>query len=334
MPGVLQNLNDFLIATLGPLGPLMAIGVLGVLLVSAAIPLVLRRAPDPLDKLRQSRPAAIAPPKGRGGKEGGKAAQLRSGQRNDHLERFSGFLEPQDEAKYSEMRLKMLQAGYRSRDAVRNFHFAQFSLGIGFLILGVLYALLTSDGGLDIVKLMLSIVVPGGIGYYLPKYWIERRRQERQGEITNGFPDALDLLLVCVEAGQSMDQAIQRVSKEMHAGFPALAEEFEIVGNEIKAGKDKVQVLRDMAERAGVPDISSFTTVMIQSQTFGTSISDALRVYASEMRDKRVMRAEEKANVLPTKLTLGTMMFTVPPLLIILIGPSVFDIMVLLGGQQ
>jgi len=88
-----------------------------------------------------------------------------------------------------------------------------------------------------------------------------------------------------------------------------------------------------MAERCGVADISSFVTVLVQSATFGTSISDALRVYAAEMRDKRVMRAEEKANVLPTKLTVGTMLFTVPPLLIILVGPSIYDIYVnLLGG--
>jgi tight adherence protein C len=94
----------------------------------------------------------------------------------------------------------------------------------------------------------------------------------------------------------------------------------------MKAGKDKATVLKDMAERAGVQDIRSFVTVLVQSQQFGTSIADALRVYASEMRDKRVMRAEEAANKLPTKMTLATMMLTVPPLLIILIGPSVYAI--------
>jgi len=147
------------------------------------------------------------------------------------------------------------------------------------------------------------------------------------------FPDALDLMLVCVEAGQSLDQAIMRVSKEIRGAYPTLAEEFELVSSEMRAGKDRSTVLRDMSERCGVPDISSFVTVLVQSATFGTSISDALRVYASEMRDKRVMRAEEKANVLPTKLTIGTMLFTVPPLLIILVGPSIYDIYVnLLGG--
>ena len=113
----------------------------------------------------------------------------------------------------------------------------------------------------------------------------------------------------------------------MAASYPALSEEYEIVAHQIKAGRDKPSVLGEMSERCGVQDISSFTTVLIQSQQFGTSVADALRVYAAEMRDKRVMRAEEKANKLPTKMTLATMTLTVPPLLIILIGPSVLGIM-------
>ncbi len=116
------------------------------------------------------------------------------------------------------------------------------------------------------------------------------------------------------------------MSNEIRAGFPALADELAIVSHEMKAGKDRIQVLRDFGERCGVADVASFTTVMIQSATFGTSIAEALRVYSAEMRDKRVMRAEEKANTLPTKMTLATMMLTVPPLLIILIGPSVYQV--------
>jgi tight adherence protein C len=166
----------------------------------------------------------------------------------------------------------------------------------------------------------------------LPRYWVTKRQQTRQEEITNGFPDSLDMMLVCVEAGQSLDQAIIRVSREIKAGYPALAAEYDLVANEMKAGKDKTSVLRDMSERAGVPDVASFVTVLIQSASFGTSISEALRVFSAEMRDKRIMRAEEKANTLPTKLTLATMMLTVPPLLIILIGPSIYDIAVTLGN--
>jgi tight adherence protein C len=105
-----------------------------------------------------------------------------------------------------------------------------------------------------------------------------------------------------------------------------------MVSNEVKAGKERVQVLKDMAERVGVPDVASFVTTLVQSSTYGTSIAEALRVYSAEMRDKRVMRAEEKANKLPTKLTLGTMLFTVPPLLIILIGPSLYGIAKMFSG--
>jgi tight adherence protein C len=217
---------------------------------------------------------------------------------------------------------------------VRTYHFAQFALGLSFLIFGALYAVVSSaTGEVTTSNLILMVIVPGAVGYYIPKYWVNKRLQERQQQIIEGFPDSLDMMLVCVEAGQSLEQSILRVSKELRAGYPALADEFEIVSHEMKAGKEKVQVLKDMSERAGVPDVSSFVTVLIQSATFGTSIAEALRVYASEMRDKRVMRAEEKANVLPTKLTLGTMLFTVPPLLLILIGPSVYDIIQTLQGS-
>jgi tight adherence protein C len=167
---------------------------------------------------------------------------------------------------------------------------------------------------------------PGGVGYWLPKYWVTRRVAERKEEIESGFPDALDLMLVCVEAGQSLDQCIVRVARELKASYAALADEFEVVAQEMKAGKEKISVLNDMGTRCGVQDVSSFVTVLVQSAAFGTSISDALRVYASEMRDKRVMKAEEAANKLPTKMTLATMMFTVPPLLVILVGPSVLGI--------
>jgi len=319
---MLESANSFLTDSLGPFGPLIAVGVLGIVLILLTLPVLLRKRSDPLDKLRDTA-RGIGP----AGKTGGKKALRSGGSKNAKLEKYSTFLEPQDEKEYSAVKLKLLQAGYRSKDAVRTYHFLQFALGIGFMIFGlVLVVLKSATGDPSTSSLIMTALLPGVIGYMAPKYWVTRRQAERQQEIVNGFPDALDMMLVCVEAGQSLDQSIIRVSKEIRAGFPALADEFETVSNELKAGKDKTQVLRDMAERAGVPDVSSFVTVMIQSAAFGTSIAEALRVYASEMRDKRVMRAEEKANTLPTKMTLATMMLTVPPLLIILIGPSVFEI--------
>jgi tight adherence protein C len=231
----------------------------------------------------------------------------------------------------SAARLKMLRAGYKSKNAVRMFHFSQMVLGIGALVIGVIYTLLLkAHQDVSTQTMILATILPGAAGYYLPQYWVQRRLQERQQQIQQGFPDALDLMLVCVEAGQSLDQSINRVAKETRAGYPALADEFEMVSHEVKAGKERVAVLKDMSERVGIADVSSFVTTLVQSATYGTSIAEALRVYSAEMRDKRVMRAEEKANTLPTKLTLGTMMFTVPPLMIILIGPSVYGIATML----
>ncbi|MDU8926087.1 type II secretion system F family protein [Alisedimentitalea sp. MJ-SS2] len=318
----MDAINQFLTEQFGPMGSLMAAGFLGVVMILITLPFLLKKDDDPLDKLKKSTKAAQR------GEENKEA--LRAKQRNDKLAKYSQFLEPKTEEELQGMKLKLMQAGYRDRDAVRYFHFAQFALGIGFLILGVIYYIVFLSGGeTNTQQTLMYILGPGAAGYMLPKYWVTRRQGARQEEITNGFPDALDMMLVCVEAGQSMDQAILRVSGEIRASYPSLADEFEIVSHEMKAGKDKTAVLNDMAERAGVQDVASFVTVLNQSQSFGTPISDALRVYAGEMRDKRVMRAEEAANKLPTKMTLATMMLTVPPLLIILVGPSVHGISML-----
>lgn len=324
---MLETVNTILTDNFGPFGPLLAVGLLGVLLVLVTLPVLLNRKPDPMDKLRRANKAAAA------GKNA--EAKLRTETKKDKLEKYSDFLEPKNEEEYSAIKLKLLQAGYRSKHAVRSFYFAQFALGSGLLILGVIYALIqkSTDDSTSTQFMVISILLPGVCGYMLPKYWVSRRQQARMEEITNGFPDALDMMLVCVEAGQSLDQAILRVAKEIRAGYPALADEFDTVSQEMKAGKDRIAVLRDMSERAGVQDVASFVTVLIQSASFGTSIADALRVYAAEMRDKRVMRAEEKANTLPTKMTLATMVLTVPPLLLILVGPSLYNIYLTLSNS-
>ncbi|MDA7425501.1 type II secretion system F family protein [Thalassococcus lentus] len=313
-----DSLNTMIIDMLGPAGPLIVVAGLAALLIIATIPMMLTSKPDPLDKLKKTGQQRL---------DAETRAVLRDKRKNEKLNKYAQFLEPQDEKELSSIRMKLLQAGYRTKDAVQLYYFAQFALGLGLLGVGVLYFFIFVDGATATMQQKLMYILgPGAAGYMAPKYWINKRVEKRKEEIQSGFPDALDMMLVCVEAGQSMDQSIVRVSKELQASYPALADEFEIISHEMKAGKDKTQVLQDMSERCGVQDVSSFVTVLNQAQTFGTSISDALRVYASEMRDKRVMRAEEKANQLPTKMTLTTMMLTVPPLLIILVGPSAVGI--------
>tara|TARA_R110002096_G_scaffold193939_1_gene375861 strand:+ start:7519 stop:8496 length:978 start_codon:yes stop_codon:yes gene_type:complete len=321
----LSTINAMLIDKLGPMGPVIVVSVPAVILILITLPFMLSKKPEPFEKLKTERQAGKAP-KSQGLRHNNSAAEAK-------LDKFSTFLEPQNAEELSAARLKLMRAGYRNKNAIRMFHFSQFILGIGALLAGIVYTLIAqAKGDVTTQMMIMSTLGPGAVGYYLPQYWVQRRVQERQNEIISGFPDALDMMLVCIEAGQSLDQSILRVAKESRAGYPALAEEFDTVAHEVKAGKERVNVLRDMSERIGISDVTSFVTTLVQSATFGTSIADALRVYSAEMRDKRVMRAEEKANTLPTKLTLGTMMFTLPPLLIILIGPSVSGISATLGG--
>jgi tight adherence protein C len=322
LSGIITWLTD----TLGPMGPLLAVGLLGMLLILIALPTVMKKQRDRFRELTDAQPNQPAVEK--------KRALRRAGQ-TEKLERFAKFLEPQKKEDLSASKLRMLRAGYSSKNAVRMYHAMQFILAIVFLSVGVLLAIIRSiNGELSTNSMLLMTLLPCAVGYFLPKYWVDKRVEKRMNEIIEGFPDALDLMLVCVEAGQSLDQSIIRVGKESRAGYPALAEEFDMVAQEVKAGKERISVLKDMAERVGVPDVASFVTTLIQSSTFGTSIADALRVYSADMRDKRIMRAEEKANMLPTKLTLGTMLFTVPPLLVILIGPSVHGIVMMLGNMR
>lgn len=317
-----QTIQASLVERFGPMGPLYLVGALGLLLIAIALPAFLVKKRDPFDRLKALQEEARPAKKDR-------VQELRLAEGADKLQRFAHFLEPKSAEELSATKLQLLRAGYSAKNAVRMFHFSKMAFGIGALIIGLVYTLAKSaNTGVeaDLQSMMLSTLLPAAIGYYAPIRWVNMRVQKRQEQIVAGFPDALDLLLVCVEAGQSLDQSINRVASEMRAGYPALAEEFETVAHEVKAGKERVTVLKDMAERVGITDVSSFVTTLVQSATFGTSIAESLRVYSAEMRDKRVMRAEEKANVLPTKLTLGTMLFTVPPLMIIMIGPSVYGV--------
>ena len=241
----LNNINATLVNAMGPLGPLVALGGLGLLLILAALPTMLKKKIEPFAKLKAQRTSTGTPKK--------QGDALRRGDKNDKLDKFANFLEPQNAEDMSAARLKMLRAGYRGKNSVRTFHFAQFALGIGFLIFGVIYAMiLSTKGEVSTQMMIMSTLGPGAAGYYLPQYWVQRRAQSRQNEIISGFPDALDMMLVCVEAGQSLDQSIIRVAKESAAGYPALGEEFEMVAHEVKAGKERVMVLKDMSERIGI----------------------------------------------------------------------------------
>lgn len=327
MEQYLDQFWTFAVESFGPLGPFYLFAGMGALLVLLAVPLILRKDADPIERLQRLERSETTKLKI------SSKGPLRRDQEKGNFEALAPYLEPSDEGELSAVRAKLIHAGYRDRGAVRVFYLARAGLAIGLVVFGlIVFGLAQKDP--DPALIMIFCGIGGIFGYLGPSWWITRRRQQRQQEMADGFPDALDLMLVCVEAGQSLDQAITRVSGEINDAHEVLSEELQVVANEMRAGRDRPTVLRDFADRSGVQDISSFVTVLVQSASFGTSVSQALRVYASEMRDKRLMRAEEKANTLPTKLTLGTMFFTVPPLLLILIGPSLIQMLRALSSMN
>ncbi|MGB1235591.1 MAG: type II secretion system F family protein [Planktomarina sp.] len=313
-------MTGFLNIIFGPLGMIAVLGGLGLALIIFSIPLFVKASRDPFSQL-----------KSRISQDGDADTEERQKRlrrnRLSRLERYRSFLEPQNPEELSAMRLELIRAGYPARSAVQVFTFVQLVASLGLIMIGLAASFIFARGeNTPIYVTMLWIIIPGLIGYLGPKYWLRNRQDTRSNAISGSFPDALDMLLICVEAGQSLDQSIARVTLELNNGHPLLAEEFEMVSYEIRAGKSKDQVFKEMAERVNVHEVTSFVNVLVQSQTYGTSIADALRVYATEMRDKRVQRAEEKANTLPTKMSLATMLLTTPPMLLILIGPTVYGV--------
>jgi tight adherence protein C len=176
------------------------------------------------------------------------------------------------------------------------------------------------------LKLYLSLVAAAAMGLYLPNIFVRARADRRQRDIVNGFPDALDLMLVCVEAGLGLEAAFARVGMEMTTSHPRLAEQFGAVVLELRAGRSHDEALRRMADRSGADDIRAFATLLIQSTKLGSSIAQTLRIYSSEMREKRRMRAEEKAHRLPVLISIPLVVCMLPTMIGVLMLPAVIRV--------
>ena len=239
---------------------------------------------------------------------------------------------PSDERERLAVRQRLVQAGFRGAHAVRNYYLIRTGLGLLLpipLLIGTFGFALNAGSftvdlpmvGISASSTLVLLALLVGLGFYLPPLFVHRRIKHRQRAIREGFPHALDLMQVAVQAGLGFDAALAKVGEELQAAHPALAEEFRMVVLELRAGKPRDRVLQDLAHRTGVEEINSFQTVMNQSIRYGTSISDALDVYAKEMRHKRIMRAEELANQMPVKMSLVMVMFLLPTLFLIFMGP-------------
>lgn len=230
-----------------------------------------------------------------------------------------------DEANRSLMQRRLLQAGFIGPHVVRNYYAVRFfltvCLPVGFLLAAPLFGASLSNQKVMFAALGLCVA-----GLYLPSLWLSRRITNRQRAIAEGFPDALDMMVVCVEAGLGLDAAFNRVGAELTRSHPALATQLALVSLELRAGKSRSDALRNLADRIGLDEINSFVTLMIQSDTLGTSIAQTLTVHADEMRNKRLMRAEELAHKLPVKLTIPLVVFILPCMMTVILLPGIIGI--------
>ena len=228
---------------------------------------------------------------------------------------------PLTDTKDDKLRQKLASAGYFAAHAPRVFTLVRLTLVIGspLLMLGLLWLTDSTPGLMGLYVLLAGAAT---IGLYGPAVVVRIRADRRRQAIVNAFPDALDLLLVCVEAGLGLEAAFARVGMEMTSSHPLLAEQFGSVVLELRAGRSREDALRRMADRAGADEIRSFATLLIQSSKLGSSIAQTLRVYASEMREKRRMRAEEKAHRLPVLLSIPLVVCMLPVMIGVLMLPA------------
>lgn len=219
------------------------------------------------------------------------------------------------------LRQRLIAAGFTAPYAPRVYTMLRLILVIGLPVL-VLIMFGMSGSSPSMLKLYMSLVIAAALGLYVPALFVRAKADRRQQELTNAFPDALDLLLVCVEAGLGLEASMGRVGMEMTTSHPLLAEQFGAVVLEMRAGRSTDDALRRMADRAGVDDIRAFCTLLIQSTKLGSSISQTLRTYASEMREKRRLRAEEKAHRLPVLISIPLVACMLPTMIGVLMLPA------------
>jgi tight adherence protein C len=229
----------------------------------------------------------------------------------------------------SAMRLRLIQAGYASPRAVPIFLGAR--IGVPVILAGAMLVLLPPLG-LAWGQVMLATLWLGAMGYILPPFVIGSKLKNRQKEMQKALPDALDLMVVCVEAGLALNQAMVRVAEEIHRLSPVLSEQISLMNLEIRAGTPREEAFRNLGERTGVQDIKSLMAMLIQTDRFGTSIATALRVHADTLRTKRRQRAEEAAAKTTIKLVFPLVLFIFPAMFVVIIGPGLIQIVEALSG--
>ncbi len=239
---------------------------------------------------------------------------------------FGNLLKPQKKEELSLIQKRFWRAGFRKRNALVLF-FGSKALCAICLSVGFIAAILLFHVKISIPLAILLVVLCSLYGFFLPNLWLAWKTSRRKDDIMRGFPDALDLLAVCVEAGMGLDGGIKRVGEEMRFSNRSISEEFRILNLEMRAGKERKDAMRSMADRIDLEDVSSWVTLLIQTDKLGTSIAQALRVQSDSLRIKRTQRLEELAAKVPVKLLFPTIFLIFPSIFVAILGPAVIRIL-------
>lgn len=232
-----------------------------------------------------------------------------------------------------DLKLQLLRAGYRGRDAVAIYLFSKLALGGG---MGFFFFFLTFAGGSYKTKpalAFLAVLTFALFGWFLPNILVKNQAVKRQQALRKAVPDALDLMVICAEAGLSLDASMDRVGREIGQTHPIVGEEFGLTSVELGLLPERTKALQNLADRVDLQAITSLVNTLIQTERYGTPLAQALRVLAGEMRDERMMKAEEKAARLPAVMTVPMILFILPTLFIIIIGPAAIKVMKTMANQ-
>jgi tight adherence protein C len=243
--------------------------------------------------------------------------------RDPTLARWSMLL-PKSAKDMSALERRLASGGYRSTAAVVFFLAAQLVLPV-FLGLLVLGAAVFGPFGITKGTGWIAAACAAVAGYFVPGFFLDHQISQRRRQIRNGLPDVLDLLIVCLEAGSSLDQSIAKTSEELAMAYPAISQELRVLATETRAGKPRIEAFKNLAERTKVDDIRALVAMLVQTDRFGTSVVRALRAMADEMRTKRRQIAEETAAKVSVKLVFPLVFFMFPGLFIVMLGPAVLQ---------
>ncbi|RWM11202.1 type II secretion system F family protein [Mesorhizobium sp.] len=243
--------------------------------------------------------------------------------REKAVRRAQEFYAKSDPENVARLRLKLIQAGYMEPRAVGMFFLIRFAALVGAAFAAFLINHWAASAESTMTSRWTFIILSGAAGYFLPGLVLSQKVREKMREYRNGFPDFMDLMIVCSDAGMSMEAGIERVSRELARTYPSLSQNLQLVSLELRAGRSLDDALKALADRLSLDEVRSFATLLQQSKELGTSLSGSLRVFSDEMRHKRMSLAEEKAHALPAKMSVPVTVCILPVVLMVAIIPIV-----------